>query len=437
MKSEFIAIVPRANEVLTLDLTTELVLSFLAFAVLTGLIAGLAPSLFFARLSSLKSLRSGGALKTLSRINFRKGLIIAQFTLSIIFVLAITITSKLHKYLINYEMGFSKENVLNISLLDSEAELLQTELLKLPEVSEVSLSSFIPGIGNWRSIRFVDPRNQDSLWVATMNIDHRYLENLQIELIAGRNFYPNENRKTEQSMLANETFLRNFGLGAPHEALGKVFDLRGNTVEIVGVIKDFHFANLEEEIDNFVFRSTGYYQYANVKVASTDFLGSYKKIETIWDSVDSVNQMEARFFDDEIEDYYQILVDIMKMFGFIGFLAISISCLGLFGMTIYSTEIRLKEIGVRKTFGATEKALIFLLSKGFLKLVAWAIVIGVPICYYIFDTFILEQYYYRSNISALEIATSIGFLLLICFATIITQTWSAARTNPAEVLRNE
>ncbi len=437
LKPEFISIVPRANQILSLDLNFQLVGSFIGFAIITGLIAGLAPSIFFARLSSLKSLRSGTAIKSLSKINFRKGLIVTQFTLSIIFVLAISITSKLHNYLLNYEMGFEKENILNISLMDNDPELIKAELMKLPEVSDVSFSSFIPGIGNWGRIQLVDSRNQDSVWVATMNVDHTYLENMQIELIAGRNFYPDENTNQEQSMLVNETFLRNFGLGEPLDAIGTTFSFRGNLVEIVGVIKDFHFANLEEKIDSFIFRSTGFFRVANIKIVSNDVLGSYKKVETVWDTIDEINRMEGRFFDAEIEEYYQILVDIMKMFGFIGFLAISISCLGLFGMTIYSTEIRLKEIGIRKTFGASEKTLVFLLSKGFLKLVIWAIIIGIPICYYVFDTIILEQYYYRIDISFLEIAQSISFLLFICLATIITQTWSAARTNPSEVLRNE
>ena len=293
LKPEFISIVPRASQILSLELNFQLIMSFVAFAIATGLIAGLAPSIFFARLSSLKSLRSGSAIKSLSKINFRKGLIVAQFALSIIFILAISITSKLHNFLLNYEMGFEKENILNISLQENDPELLKTELLKLSEVSTVSFSSFIPGIGNWGSMQLVDSRNQDSVWVATMNIDYTYLDNMQIELISGRNFFPDENKNKEQSMLVNETFLRNFGLGEPREALGTVFPFRGNLVQIVGVVKDFHFGNLEEQIDSFVFRSTGFYRVANIKIVSSDLLESYKKVEAVWDSIDEVNRMEG------------------------------------------------------------------------------------------------------------------------------------------------
>ncbi len=433
----FLQVVPRASEVLKLELSTGLVLWFLLFAVVSGLIAGIAPSMYFARLSSLKALRSGGTLKTLAKINFRKGLIIGQFTLSIMFILAIVIANKQYTYSLNYDMGFDKENILNVSLQGNDPELLKTELKKLSEVSEVSFSSYLAGMGNEYSLMLLDPRNQDSVWVNTMSIDHSYISNFKLQLLAGRDFYENENQNQEQSIIVNETFVKNFGLGNPLDAVGSTFDIHGNSVEIVGVVKDFHYDNLEEQIYSFVFRNQASYGYANVKISSTDLLNSIEKIEEVWNEIEPRLDLDAQFFDDQIEDYYQFLVDIMKLFGFIGFLAISISCLGLFGMTIYSTETRLKEIGIRKTFGASEKTLLYLLTKGFLKLVIWGILIGTPICYFVFDQFILAQNFYRMEISFVEIGVSVVFLLSICLLTIVTQTWAAARTNPSEVLRNE
>ena len=106
-------------------------------------------------------------------------------------------------------------------------------------------------------------------------------------------------------------------------------------------------------------------------------------------------------------------------------------------MALYSTQTRMKEIGIRKTFGASEKSLIYLLSKGFLKMVTWAILIGTPICYFVFDQFILAQQVYRIEISVIEIGISVLFLLCICLCTIVSQTWGAARQNPSAVLRNE
>ncbi|MEO9482982.1 MAG: ABC transporter permease [Ekhidna sp.] len=437
LRPGFLDVIPRASEVLKLELTGSLVFWFGCFALVTGLIAGMAPSVFFSKLSSLKALRGGGSLKALSRINFRKGLIIAQFTLSIIFILALVITNKQYSFSINHQMGFDKENILNISLEGNDPQLLKTELIKLPEVSAVSFSSLIPGAGSRHNLLMVDSRNQDSVYVSTMSVDHTYISTLGIELVAGRPFRPEENKSKETSIIINETFVKNFGLESPSDALGKVFTVGGNTVEIIGVVKDFHYSNLEDPILSFVFRNNAYFNHAVVKLSTSDILATIDRIEDAWTAVDPSTTLNANFFDEYIKDYYQFLIDIMKMFGFIGFLAISISSLGLFGMAIYSTEIRMKEIGVRKTFGASEKALIVLLSKGFLKLVFWGALIGTPICYLLFDKVILAQGYYRTDITFFEISISILFLLIICFLAIISQTWNAARTNPATVLKDE
>jgi len=436
LRPGFLDIIPRAKEVLMLELSLELVMWFVCFAIITGLIAGLAPSLFFMRISSLKALRVSGTLRTLSKINLRKGLIVAQFSLSIIFILALIITYKQYSYSLNKNMGFDSENILNISLKGNEPSILKAELEKLPEVAAVSFSSLVPGIGNKQNLLLVDTRIQDSVWVSTMSINKDFISNVDIKLMAGRNFLPEENLYREQSILVNEAFVRKFGLETPIDAVGSIFTIEKNDVEVIGVVKDFHYQNLETMISSFVLRNKSDYQYANVKLASADILGTITRIEDAWNDIDPDNKMEARFFDDQINGYYQFLIDIMKLFGFIGFLAISISCLGLFGIAIYSTEIRMKEIGVRKSFGASEKALILLLSKGFMKLVLLAIFIGTPICYFVFDKLILAENFYRPDISLVEILLSTVTLLGICMLTIISQTWSAARTNPAKVLRD-
>lgn len=433
----FIGLLPRAEQMVRLELSVELIGLFVVFAIITGLIAGLSPSLFFARLSSLNALRSGKMLKTLSGINFRKGLIVAQFTLSIIFVMAVVITNKQYTYSLNKDMGFDKENILNVSLQGNDPEIMQAELLKLPEVSAISFSSYISGVGTWNNLQLVDARNQDTVWVHDLFVDHNYLDNMNIELLAGRNFEEGENKLRESTMLVNETFVKNFGLGSPTAALGTVFNVDGETVEVVGVIRDIIYANLEEHINSFVLRNGNQYRYANLKIASNDMLGTLDKVEGVWDSVDKKHRLDAQFMDQQIEDYFKFLVDFMKIFGFVGFLAISISSLGLFGMALYSTQTRMKEIGIRKTFGASEKMLILLLSKGFFKMIALAVLIGSPICYFLFDKLILDQQVYRTKITIVEVGGSILFLMILCFLTIITQTWNAARTNPANVLRDE
>lgn len=438
LRDYFIRLIPRAEEMVQLTLTPELLGYFLIYAIIAGLIAGIGPSLFFARLSSLNALRSGKMLKSLSRINLRKLLIAAQFTLSIIFILAVVITNKQYTYSLNMDMGFSRDNTLNINLKENDPELLRAELLKHPEVSAVSFSSFTLGLGQWHNLKIVDQRNLDTVWVHQLSVDQTYLQQMEIPIIAGRGFRPTENTNRESTIMINETFVRAFGFVDASEAIGQRIDLAGQSVEIVGVVKDFIYANLEETIKSLVIRNQrANFRMASVALNSNDIISTISNLEKTWDQIDSKHKFEARFYDDQVEGYYQFLTDFMKIFGYIGFLAVTISCLGLLGIAVYSTETRMKEIGIRKTFGASEFSLVYLLSKGFFKIICWAIVIGTPLCYLLFDRVILEENVYRHYISAGEIGVSIAFLLSISLLTVFSQTWAAAKKNPALVLRDE
>ncbi|MDW3190805.1 MAG: ABC transporter permease [Cytophagales bacterium] len=438
LRGYFIRLLPRAEEMVNLNLTPELFGYFFIYAWVAGLIAGIGPALFFARLTSLNALRSGKMLKSLSRINLRKILIAAQFTLSIIFILAVVITNKQYTYSLNMDMGFTRGNTLNIHLQENDPELVKTELLKHPEVSDITFSSFTLGIGQWYSVKVVDQRNMDTLWVHHLSIDHSYLDQKEIPIIAGRGFREAENRNLEMTVMVNETLVQNFGFANASAAIGQRIDLSGQSVEIIGVVKDFIYANLEETIKSLVIRNQrDHFQVASVALNSKDIIATIQNLEKTWEQIDDKHQFDARFYDDQVEGYYQYLTDFMKIFGYIGFLAVTISCLGLLGIAVYSTETRMKEIGVRKTFGASEFSLVLLLSKGFFKIVCWAIVIGTPLCYLLFDRVILEENVYRHYISFGEIGISILFLLSISLLTVFSQTWSAARRNPALVLRDE
>lgn len=437
LRQYFIEILPRAEEMVELRLSPQLLGYFVIFALVSGLIAGLGPALFFSRLSSLNALKSGKPLKSLSRINFRKVLICAQFAFGMIFVMGVIITHKQYAYSLNVDMGFDRSNHLNVDIQGNDPDLIHTEFLKHPEVSSVSFSSFTLGLGRWNYLKLIDPRNMDTVWVHQFSTDHNYLNQMSIPILAGRGFELGENTPLESNILVNETFVKVFGYEDNSEVIGQKIDLAGHSVEVIGVVKDFIYGNLEETIKSLVIRNHDPYRVASVELATTDILSTYQNLEKTWKSIDPKNDFEAKFYDDQVEDYYVFLKDFMKMFGFVGFLAISISCLGLLGIAVYATETRMKEIGIRKTFGASERSLVLLLSGGFLKIVSWAILIGVPICYALFDQVILAQNVYRTRITFTEIGLSVLFLLILSLSTIFSQTWVAARRNPSTVLRDE
>lgn len=436
LRIEFIDLIPRAEEMVRMELSPALIGWFVVFAICAGLIAGISPSIFFARLSSLDALRSGQKLKTLSRIGVRKILIVVQCTLSIFFIMAVIVTHKQYTYSINMDMGFNKSQILTVVLQGNDPEIIRHEFSTLPEVETVSFSSMVPGLGQRHNIQIVRPESLDSIWVHQMVIDENYLDNMNIGLVAGNNFDA-ENRTNETRILVNETFIRNMNLGSASEALGSEFELNGNTVVIEGVVRDFIYGNLEEEINSLILRKTNSYQYANVKLSSNNIVETLDKLEEKWVTIDPNNRFFAHFLDDAIEGYYIFLVDFMKIFGFIGFIAVSISSLGLLGMALYIMETKLKEIGIRKTFGASEANLIYNLSKGFISMVMIGIGIGSPVCYFIFDRLILSEHVYRPEITFLEFGKSALLLLGICLLAIVSQTWSAASKNPTVVLRNE
>ena len=437
LRHGFKELIPRANEVLNLALSWKLVGYFFLFSLFTGMVAGYAPSVFFSRLPSISALRSADSLRTLSGISFRKGLIVGQFSLSIIFILAVVITYKQYSFSINHDMGFDQKNILNIEMGNVDPDIFRNELQKIPEVEKISFSSFIPGLGSNENVMVVDQRNGDSLWVNSIQVSETYIDNLDIELLAGRNVESGENKFKKRSVLVNEAFVRQMGFGSPIEAIGTQIQMKSGRKTIAGVVKDFHSSNLEDRITGLVLRNIGDYNYANVKISTNNIRTTLEEIESVWDKLDPYNAFHAKFHEDQIQDYYQFLVNVMKLLGFVGFLAISISTLGLLGMVVYMSETRKKEIGIRKTFGAGVKDLILLLSKGFIKLIAIAIFIGVPVCYFIFDRLILPQHYYRVQISFIDISIAVLVLFTIGVLTIITQTWKASETNPAVILRDE
>jgi ABC-type antimicrobial peptide transport system permease subunit len=230
-----------------------------------------------------------------------------------------------------------------------------------------------------------------------------------------------------------------FKLGTAREAIGKTVILpHEGMVSIRGVLKDFYYLLLEEQIESFIFRyGVQNARYGNLKIASTDIFQTFTDMESTWKKLGTDGPFEARFFEDEIEESYAGYFSMVKICSALGVLAISISCLGLLGMVVFATENRIKEVGIRKVMGASTSQLVMLLSKSYFRLLAVAIMIAVPITYLLFDKVFLRMQYYRFDIGVAEIAISIGLLLLLGLVTTLSQTWRAARTNPAETVRHE
>jgi len=281
---------------------------------------------------------------------------------------------------------------------------------------------------------------QDTIYGGSMAIDHNFLKNMEIDIIAGRNFPENASTEKEQYVLINETAVKEFGYENPEDIIGAFFIEKnsGVTLEVIGVTKDFFYEILFlDPIKPFYFRYIPKdYKYANIKVRGNDLQGTLSYIEDTWKKVDKIHTFEYRIFDDQLAETHGLIKDIISIIGFISILAISIACLGLLGMAIFNTETRIKEIGIRKAMGADTRNIVLLLSKGFVFLLAIAVVIGIPLAYIINNAW-LQMFAFRISFGIGIFGLGIGILLILGLITIGSQTIKAANTNPAKILRTE
>lgn len=436
-RNEFTSMIV-ASQFLDLTPTVTTIIYFIGFAILVGFVAGVVPALYFSKLNPVQALKSKSSSKASKGSFLRKSLIVGQFALSLGFIMAVGITAKQHIATLNYNFGFDQANILDVELQGVDPNIFRNEFSKLSTVQTVSMSSGIMGAFSGASTWIQKEESKDSVEVMQMFVDHNYLANLKLKLIAG-NTFPEQLDNREHFVIVNEEFLKTFKIGSPVEALDKSIMVSGaGELKIIGVAKDFHFADLRMPIQPFFFRyDTKLFNYANLKVASNDMHAAIANMEAAWKTIGGEKKFEARFFDDEIEEAYSVFHSMIKICGFLGFLAITISCLGLLGMVVYATETRIKEIGVRKVMGASSSTIAILLSKDYLKLMLIATVIATPLTYLFFDVLLFGEQYYRIAIGAFEIIASILLMFVLGVGTILSQTIKAARANPVDTLRYE
>jgi ABC-type antimicrobial peptide transport system permease subunit len=443
LRSHFIGLEESLQRMLVLDLSPELIVIFIAFAVAVGLVAGILPATFFSRLNTIQVLKNlSGGLKS-RKLTLRKTLIVFQYTISIAAITATLTMYKQYKHFITFDLGFNTANVVNIRLQGANADVLQKELSELHEVSGISRSALIQGLGNFWATGVKNPDVPLDSGTAFYNfIDSKYLDLHDFTLLAGRNFTSKADSTEESEMIVNEHFLKRFEVGNndPQDAIGKQILVNRRPLTIVGVAKNFEYgkADTKRQQEEVMLRhAPDEAQYLNVKILSSDWPATMRRIETVWKKIDPVHPLDAKFYDVQIEEAYQGLKASMKVGGFLAFLVICIASIGLLGMVVFSTETRLREISIRKVLGASEAGLLYLLSKGFVSLLVVASVVGLAITYAVFSNVILPQLANAAPLTIWEGLLGVLVVLSIALTFIGTHTLKVSRTNPAEVLKTE
>ena len=428
------------NQHLNFDMQANLpvLIIFIGLALLTGLMAGAFPAL---RLSGFRPIR---ALKKQSErsvggLGLRKALSITQFVISLLFIVTSIVGFNQFKHFMAYEYSFDAHNVVNINLQSNDYQLVKNALSDVPGVTEISACAYLPGGGRNDGITLKSPGEEEGIQVIDLSVDEGFINALDIHLITGSNL-SGDGANAGESILATMEMVRAFGYESPIDIIGESFETtNGQSLTVVGVVEDFTFSLLfvRQIIRPVILRNEPEkFHFVNVKLAGVDKMGMIAQLEKKWKTVDPIHPFKYEFFDDELAGYNKGIFDLVSVIGFFAFLAISIACLGLLGMTIYATERRTKEISIRKVLGATTINLTYLLSREFLMLLSISVIIAAPLSYF-FNRFWLNFLVVRVEFGLGTILLGSVLLLLLGLVTISPQTFLVSRRNPVDSLRNE
>lgn len=442
LKPYFLGIEPSIQRIFFLNLSPKLFLYFVAFAIVVGIVAGFFPALFFSRINAVQVLKNSSNSKFFRKLTMRKVLIVFQYCISIVFITATIIGYKQYKHFVTFDLGFKTDNILNIALQGNKAELLEKELSELPEVTGISQSMMVTSVGNYWGTQmkyYANPNDSASIYYNT--VDENYIPLHEHKLLAGRNFTAKAD-SSESEVIVNQAVLKRFNIAdqIPSKALGEIVKVDDKDLRIVGVMKDFHYgrANGRNSRVEVVLRySRNDARLLNVKVETNDILATHAKIEAIWKKIDPIHPMEAKFYNEQIEEAFAGLKASVKVAGFLTFLAICIASLGLLGMVVFTTETRLKEISIRKVMGASEVRLLYLLGKGFFMLLAIAALISIPATILFFEKIAFPELANHAPLAIGEMLLGVLAVIVVALVMIGSQTIKVARANPAEVLKNE
>lgn len=445
LRKQFLGLDPHLSDLVSLELSFKLIGYFMLLTVGVGIVAGFFPAIFFSRINALQVVKDNSKFKVFRHLNIRKALIVVQYTLSLIFIATTLIGYRQYKGFLTFDLGFKTDNILNIHLQGNKPDLLIKELSEISAVQKVSKSMMLTSLGSVHGtqLKYINAKenSKDSAMVWLNIVDENYLPIHQHKLVAGTNFNLRTKTGGESEIIVNEQVLKRFNIAKrnPQKALGEQVIVDGNTLTIVGVLKDFHYGTMENKIEPVMLRYSAEPNggYVNVKIVSNDLPATMASIEHAWRKIDKVHPIDAHFYNDQIEKAYSQFSVMVKVIGFISFLAICIASLGLFGIVVFTTETRLKEISIRKVLGATEGGLIYLLSKGFLILLGIAAIIALPATYIFFDKVILTKFAYHLPLQFYEFLLPLIVLMVLASLLIGSQTLKAARSNPVKNLKTE
>ena len=422
----------------------EIWLGLFIGAVVLGIIAGIYPALYFTAVIPVKLVR--GVDRDHDSAGFSRSLLMTfQFSLSIILIVCAIANLRQLDYVRNANLGFRTEQIIQVqtaSEIPEELGLRETfkdDLLQFPDIIGLAYSAGTPGGFIPRHPIDIDGKKES---LDFFLIDHDYLDVMNIELLAGKsftrkNFTVAAEMLGKNSILINESAVREFGLKNP---VGKTFywDDQGTrrVYEIIGVVKDFHYRSLHHKIGPLMLIQTPPMMTANIKIQSTNVPAAINIIEQEWKKIYGDRLFSFKFLDEKYNLQYKNDEQLSTIIGWFTIIALIIACLGLFALSSFMVTRRTKEIGIRKSLGASIRSIYVMLSWDFLKWIVLAVILSFPIAWYLLQ-FWLSKFAYHIKLEPDIFIIAALFAVGIALLTVTWQSWKAASANPVKSLRYE
>lgn len=382
----------------------------------------------------------------------RKSLVVFQFSVTAILIIGSSLAYLQYQHMQKKDMGFNQEQVIvvpaSMSLTVWYFDEFKERVLTNSGVSQVSGSKTVLGSDTYFTYQIAPEGygEQEAYSIAKLFVADDFLETMDIELIAGRDFSDEFSTDPEQAILINRAMVDSMDWGTPEQAIGRTFRVAEKTANVVGVTEDFHFAHLRYDLEPLILdlpeserQFVSNIDYFKIRLNGSNTEDALAHIQSVWDDIDPMHPFDFFFLDSKIDEMYEQEQQFSSLMGVFTILALGIGCLGLLGLASYSISKRTREIGVRKAMGATASQIFYLLSKDYVKLILLAHLIALPVIYFL-ATYGLQEFPYTINLNvylAITFVSSIVISILISLFAISSFSVRASLISPVESLRSE